>query len=100
MRLKIARTILRIIAGIKTKESAPYEPKAKKDRRIIIEANNANRRFANGPARETIAESLLGLLRLYGSMITGFAQPNGITGICKTARIKTKTKRSVVPTGS
>ena len=65
----------------------------------IIENIIATRKFERGPAKEIKAASRLGFFKLKGSNGTGFAQPKGMTGI-PMARMTTRTRRRVVPTGS
>ena len=99
MRLKIAKTTLRMIKGYRSPAIKGNGKKGVDNNLIVIPSIMAKIKFDNGPANEISAASLLGFFRLYGSNLTGFAQPKGITGI-PIARMITNTKRRVVPMGS
>lgn len=90
IRLKTAKEILRRMKG---------EIKGRKLNLKIIDKSVASIKLAPGPAKEMMAESLWGFLRLYGSNCTGLAQPNGKGKKPLTVR-KAVAKRRVVPTGS
>ncbi len=88
----------------KIKSWIAVEKKANGEKGVIINLKIRAKRlaiakFEKGPAKEIIAASRLGFLRLKGSKTTGFAHPKGMTGAPNARRIK-RPKRSVVPIGS
>ncbi len=99
MRLKIAKTTLRMMKGYRKPAIKGIGKKGVDAMRTTIPNIIAKAKFDKGPANEINAASLLGFLRLNGSNRTGFAQPKGITGI-PIDLIITNTKRRVVPMGS